>query len=609
MKKLFFFCALILATMTTSAQTDSYTVTLANAVWNFSDMNYYELPTYKRGQIQGNSAYGFVPANWCVDNELKRKTVRGSSAYIPFICPNSSAITNNTTKFGMDGDLGLKFYHNPSNYKEFAMLPLISDTAYTNLELEFYARKGVTSTETDYDSKLSVGYIILETMDDTLNVFAKLVNLQSFDITNGTLDNGYSKYTVSLTTVPANAHVLFYDGTQANNIVYLDNISIKTKSGSSSSSNPNPDPEPEPTTYTVTYNLIGCEGDCENITTFGEEEAEFDFYFTLADGYSWDGVEISVTMGTTVLDDLMENYEADPYYIWDVEDEIGNLNIGYIEDFFNGDITVTITAKQALVFPTEFAPATFEDVTVGTNGVYYNPALVSGNNAWINGSFKFYTYYSAPYAPGAAPYYSDVVVSSLVDPTMVANYDNPVSYLYAPAQTPDGSNFAVWNQNFYGIQHIYLGEARTLTGMYVNNASAVLNYVADTYSTFPADGFFMLTVTGYNQGVQTSTVNCYLIDWRNAANKKTLTAWEWLDLASLNDVDELEFNVYSDDMSYGFLNIPAYFCFDNLGGSNTATPTGLHSTTNIQASKVIRNGQIVILRGEHAYSVSGQILR
>lgn len=600
MKKIFFFCALMVASLAAYAQNDPYTVALANAVWNFSDMNYYELPTYKRGQTNGNSAYGFVPANWCVDNELKRKTVRGSSAYIPFICPNSYAITSNTTKFGMDGDLGLKFYHNQSNYKEFAMLPSISDAAYTNLELEFYARRGVTSTETDA-SKLSVGYIVLETMADTMNVFEKLVHLQSFDVVNGTLENSYTKYTVSLANVPANAHVLFYDGTQASNIVYLDNISIKTKSGSGSSSDTKPDPKPETKTYTVTYNLIGCEGDSENITTFGEEEAEFDLYFTLAEGFSWDGVEINITMGETVLDNLEENYEADPYYYW--ESDEAHLNIGYIEGWFDDNITVTITAKKELVFPSEFTPATFDDVTVGTNGVYYDPNLVSGNNAWINGSFKFYTYYSAPYAPGAAPYYSDIVVSSLVDPTMVADYSNPVTYLYAPAQTPDGSNFAVWNQNYYGIQNVHLNEARTLTGMYVNNTSVVLNYLNDTYTTFPADGFFMLTVTGLNNGVQTGTVNCYLVDWRNTANKKTVSDWEWLNLASLGDVDELNFNVYSDDAGQWGLNIPAYFCFDNLGG--TPIVTGLENTPAVKATKILRNGQVIILRDGKEFTILG----
>lgn len=583
MKKIFFFCALMVASLATYAQ---HSVTLANAHWGF------EASEASRPNYTTNAAFA-IPSSWVVGST-------NATSYRPYIYPNGNqgdkADQGHTGRYC----LYMNQPNSASRLPVFAMLPTVSDKQMSTLKLEFWARTfnaqlDVNTSNTVYGD-WKFGY--LTSLDDTLkaNFNDSVHYVQTLNLTAN-----WTKYTLDLKDFPDGAYpVIYIDEMGDHNIryAYIDDVAYVT----SSSSNPNPDPEPEPTTYTVTYNLIGCEGDSENITTFGEEEAEFDFYFTLLDGYSWDGAEISVTMGATVLENLEENYEADPYYIW--ESDEANLNIGYIEGWFNGDITVTITAKQALNFPAEFTPATFEDVTVGTNGVYYDPNLVSGNNAWINGSFKFYTYYSAPYMPGAAPYYSDIVVSSNVDPTMVADYNNPVSYLYAPNQTPDGSNFAVWNQNYYGIQNVYLNEARTLSGMYVNNTSAVLNYLDDTYTTFPANGFFMLTVTGLNNGVQTGTVNCYLVDWRNTANKKTVSEWEWLTLASLGDVDELNFNVYSDDMSYGFLNIPAYFCFDNLGG--TPTTTGCMNVTNAsEASKILRDGQILILKGDAIYTISG----
>lgn len=726
------------------APAEPYTVKLAEAVWNFSDINYYELPTYKRGQIQGGSSYGFVPANWCVDNENKRKTVRGSSAYIPFICPNSYAITTNATQFGMDGDLGLKFYHNPSNYKEFAILPRITDAAYTNLELEFYARRGVTSTETD-DSKLSIGYLVInDWATDTLNVIANVVNLQSLDVVNGTEPNNYTKYTISLETVPANGRVVFYDATNANNIVYLDNISIKEKT----SVTPDPEPEPTPLTkealqesinwwvssvahagttahatfilhfqngdvaygyewdgsatnamaamdeivaadpdltaektnagtyfttftygeltntmswgwgaskndagsfaahnalaladgdmiifsyndmsvpklaaltdvvfveeketpaisYTITYNLAGCTADAENQAEFTEDDEDITLNFTLADGFTWADAEITVTMGE---EDITDDYDADNFYYFTAS--TGELYI-YVMEGVTANLTVTISAKKAdLNFPTEFTPATFEGVTVGDNGVFYDPNIKNGINEWLDGSFKFYTYYSEPYQPGAAPYYSDIVVSSNVDPSMTANYSNPVSYLYAPTQTPNGDNFAVWNQNFYGISNVKLGAAHEVSGMYVNNTSAVINYLTGAYTTFPADGFFMLTVTGYNNGVQTGTVNCYLVDWRNTANKKTVSDWEWLDLTTLGNVDELNFNVYSDDASQWGLNIPAYFCFDNLGGTAPSTdPTSVEKVESEKAEKFFLDGQIFIMKGGKLYNAAGMLVK
>lgn len=680
------------------APAEPYTVTLANAVWNFSDMNYYELPTYKRGQIQGNSAYGFVPANWCVDNENKRKTVRGSSAYIPFICPNSSAIATNTTQFGMDGDLGLKFYHNPSNYKEFAILPRITNAAYTNLELEFYARKGVTSTETDYDSKLSIGYLIInDWASDTLNVIDNVVNIQNLDVVNGTESNGYTKYTISLETVPANGRVVFYDATNANNIVYLDNISIKEKT----SVTPEPQPEPQPLTkealadsinwwvasvahagttaratfvlhfqngniaygyewdgsaisamdamdeivasdpdlaaskmangqyytsftygelsdtqswgwgvskndagsfaahnaltianedmiifsyndmsvpqlaaltdniefveekeapaptYSIVYSLTGCTADAENPTELTEEDDQISLDFALADGFTWAGAEISVTMGE---EEIIEDWDADNWYYWTVSE--GNLYI-YLFDGVTADLNVTITAKPAIAFPTEFAAAQFEDVTVGENGVYYNPALANGINEWLDGSFLFATYFDDSYGT----YYSDVVVSSLVDPTMTADYSNPVSYLSAAVDhAAQGNNFAVWNQNFYGINPVKLGAAQTVSGMAVTNTSAVVNYIFDEYTAFGQDAWFKLIVTGKKAGEAVGTAEFYLVDFRTEGEWKYAENWQWLDLSALGEVDELMFDVDGSDKNDWGLLSPAYFCFDNLGG-------------------------------------------
>lgn len=724
------------------APAEPYTITLANAVWNFSDMNYYELSTYKRGQIQGGSAYGFVPANWCVDNENKRKTVRGSSAYIPFICPNSSAIATNTTQFGMDGDLGLKFYHNPSNYKEFAILPRITDAAYTNLELEFYARKGVTSTETDYDSKLSIGYLVInDWATDTLNVIANVVNIQSLDVVNGTEPNNYTKYTISLAAVPANGRVVFYDATNANNIVYLDNISIKQKQ----SVTPEPEPEPTPltkealqdsinwwvpsvahagttaratfilhfqdgdlaygyewdgsatnamaamdeivaadpdlsatkmtngqyytsftcgeltntqswgwgvskndagsfaahnalaladgdmiifsyndmsvpklaaltdvvfveekeaptTAYTITYNLVGCTGglnenDEPNPTTLEIGAMDLDMYFALSEGHTWDNVQISIMMGETEIPDGMIDYYADPNYYAEVgEDNQLNIYILPLAADFDDDIVVTITCPEAFVFPTEFTPASFEDITVGTNGVYYNPAIQLGNNAWLNGSFQFSTFYDNSYGD----YYSDIVVSSNVDANMTANYSNPVSYLYAPTQTPNGNNFAVWNQNYYGIAPVKMGEAQVVSGMYVNNTSALVNYIKTT-STFKTT--FAIQVTGKNAGVQTGTITITLADYTNGKTD-LVENWFWQDLTSLGAIDELTFlTICSDYMA------PQYFCFDNLGGVAPSTGTGVENISVENAEKYMLDGNLYLRRGERIYNAAGVLIR
>ena len=155
---------------------------------------------------------------------------------------------------------------------------------------------------------------------------------------------------------------------------------------------------------------------------------------------------------------------------------------------------ITLSAQTA---------ATFEDITVGSNGVFYDPAIQLGNNAWTNDSFLFSTYYDNSYGD----YYSDIVVSSNVDPAMTADFNNPVSYLYAPAQTPDGNNFAVWNQNYYGIAPVKLDEAHIVSGMYVTNTSAMINYIK-TNAAFNVT--FAIQVTGKKASVQTGTITITL---------------------------------------------------------------------------------------------------
>ena len=54
---------------------------------------------------------------------------------------------------------------------------------------------------------------------------------------------------------------------------------------------------------------------------------------------------------------------------------------------------------------------------------------------------------------------------------------------------------------------------------------------------------------------------------------------------------------------YG-LNTPSYFCIDNLGAE---APTEAIENTNVavKAVKVVRDGQVVILRGEKAFNILG----
>ena len=365
--------------------------------------------------------------------------------------------------------------------------------------------------------------------------------------------------------------------------------------------------------YSIIYNLTGCSADeTTNVTEVTNAESELELYFDLSDGYVWDGATFSVSVGTKELDNGVE-------YLADVEEEQFLISVMLADTTFYADVTVTLSAKKApLVYPSVFTAATFENVVVGENGVYYNPNLGWGINRWLDGSFNFSTFYDNSYGD----YYSDVVVSKVTDSSLKADYNNPVSYLSAAVNhTAQGNNFAVWNQNYYGVASVLLEKDTVISGMAITNTSATINYILDNPSSYPQGSWFALNVEGKKDGVKVGEVTFYLVDFRTADDWKYAANWQWLDLTSLVSVDELVFTVDgSDKNQYGLLT-PAYFCFDNLGGSKEVctlgemtkvdnTTTALQQTNSDQpkATKRLINGQLYIEQNNRLYTLTGVAL-
>ena len=365
--------------------------------------------------------------------------------------------------------------------------------------------------------------------------------------------------------------------------------------------------------YSIIYNLTGCSADeTTNEAEVTNAESELELYFDLSDGYVWDGATFSVSVGTKKLDNGVE-------CLGGVEEEQFLIYIMLADTTFYADVTVTLSAKKApLVYPSVFTAATFENVVVGENGVYYNPNLGWGVNRWLDGSFNFSTFYDNSYGD----YYSDVVVSNVADSSLKADYNNPVSYLSAAVNhTAQGNNFAVWNQNYYGVASVLLEKDTVISGMAITNTSATINYILDNPSSYPQGSWFALNVEGKKDGVKVGEVTFYLVDFRTANDWKYAANWQWFDLTSLGSVDELVFTVDgSDKNDYGLLT-PAYFCFDNLGGSKEACtlgemtkvveePTALQQTNSDQpkATKRLINGQLYIEQNNRLYTLTGVAL-
>ena len=133
---------------------------------------------------------------------------------------------------------------------------------------------------------------------------------------------------------------------------------------------------------------------------------------------------------------------------------------------------------------------------------------------------------------------------------------------------------------------------------------------------FDATDWFKLTCVGILDGARVGTVDVDL-----ASNGEYINQWTYVDLSSLGQITGLTFEMSSSDASAYGMNTPAYFCMDNFGAE---MPEGYVAPARAQfdlsegvenvnaavkATKVLRNGQIIIVRGDAEYTVIGQTVK
>ena len=216
MKRLFLFFLLVIAAFAMRAQQADYVISLPEAVWNFDD--------YECTKPSVSSSSYLVPQNWIVGNGGSSKN---SPAYCPFIYPYTG---DATSSYGYDGRLCMRIYHNASTNRTapFAVLPLISNADYSQLQLSFLGKGEQNSSSATYSNRLRIGYIT--SLADTLkaNFNAAVVNFH--DEILPTAD--YQQYTISLAGIPEGARIVLYDDDPTvHNSILLDNIRITQNAG------------------------------------------------------------------------------------------------------------------------------------------------------------------------------------------------------------------------------------------------------------------------------------------------------------------------------------------------------------------------------------------
>lgn len=162
------------------------------------------------------------------------------------------------------------------------------------------------------------------------------------------------------------------------------------------------------------------------------------------------------------------------------------------------------------------------------------------------------------------------------------------------------------------------GNTYDAVGVYVCNNSntyhSILN--GDSYAKKFAQGdTLVLKIHALDEyyAIDDSKQNIvvYLADCRSsdASAWKINKGWEWIDLSALGNVSGLAFTMASSDVSYGFMNTPAYFCLDKLTVREGAGEVVALSEVSTAALEIcMRAGYIEVVNATapiEIYTISG----
>ena len=251
--------------------------------------------------------------------------------------------------------------------------------------------------------------------------------------------------------------------------------------------------------------------------------------------------------------------------------------------------------------------ATFEDVTLpGEETVLH----LDSTGFIESGSFLFMQEVSSS---EWGTYYYGNIPTNKTDTTFTSYLDAEKS---ACGGAYEGNNFVTWTASYMALDSVLLKEAAVVPGFWINNSIYAVNSMSngDGYAKkFGKDDWFKLTINGYLNGMGIDTqVEVYL-----AKDGQYIGKWTYVDLSQFGPVDALTFSLSSSDNGDYGMNTPAYFCMDNFGDVKPEgyvapemiefpAEQGINNTNAaVKAVKVVRNGQVVIIRGEKVFNILG----
>jgi len=211
--------------------------------------------------------------------------------------------------------------------------------------------------------------------------------------------------------------------------------------------------------------------------------------------------------------------------------------------------------------------STFEDLALPTDS-FWNGSDASGS--FSSGFVTYYNTYNSQYSS-----WGGFAYSSKKD-TLSTGFTNMYSSITGGGHNSDTYGVAYWSA-YSGPVSLSLDPIATnipVSGFYItNNTYAYLSMRdGDAYAkkfggtTGNDSDWFMLTISGFKNGVLTDTVDFFLADYRNADNSKDyiINDWTFVNLSKLGVIDSINFTLSSSDNGTYGMNTPAYFCIDDM---------------------------------------------
>lgn len=220
--------------------------------------------------------------------------------------------------------------------------------------------------------------------------------------------------------------------------------------------------------------------------------------------------------------------------------------------------------------------ATFENLYLDSESYWNGPDSkgtpmvgIYGDNqldgSFVSGSYQFSNNYSLDWNSWQGFAYSNRTATTFTSATP-DQYNSVVGHGY-----DESENYAVvFDKGTITVLN-KPEEGDVINGFYITNNAWALDCIKNGNGVahkFEEGDYLIATFTGTRADGSTSTVDCYLADYRASkeADRYYLDTWQWVDLRPLGKVKTISVSLSGSDTGSFGLNTSAYFCMDDFNG-------------------------------------------